>query len=111
MTVGSSNTIVYKLYRESRIEISKDIATIMLGGIISDTLALTSPTTTDYDKEVVEKLEEISGLNYKEFATDIFNASSNIGNKTEMELIKTDIKTFNTGTKSFKVAQIIMINA
>ena len=111
MTVGSSNTIVYKLYRESRIEISKDIATIMLGGIISDTLALTSPTTTDYDKEVVEKLEEISGLNYKEFATDIFNASSNIDNKTEMELIKTDIKTFNTGTKSFKVSQIIMMNA
>ncbi len=111
MTVGSSNTIVYKLYRESRIEIPRDIASIMLGGIISDTLALTSPTTTDYDKEVVEKLEEISGLNYKEFATDIFNASSNIDNKTPIELIKTDIKTFNVGIKSFKVSQIIMMNA
>ena len=111
MTVGSSNTIVYKLYHESRIDIPKDIASIMLGGIISDTLALTSPTTTEFDKEVVEKLEIISGLDYKEYATDIFNASSNIDSKTEMELIKTDIKTFNIGTKTFKVSQIIIMNA
>ena len=104
--VGSTNTIVYRLFREARIEIPKEIAGIMLGGIISDTLALSSPTTTDTDIEVVEKLEAICGLDYKTYATEIFNASSNIDNKTEIELINSDIKTFDIGTKTFKVAQI-----
>ena len=111
MTVGSTNTIVYRLFHEARVEIPKDIASIMLGGIISDTLALTSPTTTQVDIDVVEKLEKISELNYKEYAQDIFNASSNIDNKTEDELIKTDIKQFNNGNKTFRVSQIIIMNA
>jgi manganese-dependent inorganic pyrophosphatase len=111
MTVGSTNTIVYTLFQEARVEIPKDIASIMLGGIISDTLALTSPTTTSTDIEVVKKLEKISGLNYKEYAQDIFNAGSNIENKPEIELIKTDIKQFNNGNKTFRVSQIIIIDA
>ncbi len=111
MTVGSINTIIFTLYQEARIEIPKDIASIMLGGIISDTLALTSPTTTETDKIVVRELEKISGLDYKEYATDIFNASSNIDNKSVMDLIKTDIKTFNNGSNQFKVSQMTMMDA
>ncbi len=108
--VGSTNTIIYRLFHEARVEIPKDIASIMLGGILSDTLALTSPTTTEKDIEVVERLEKISGLDYKTYATDIFNASSNIDNKSELELINTDIKTFDTGTRNFKVSQIIIMD-
>ncbi len=111
MTVGSTNTIVYRLFHEARVEIPKDIASIMLGGIISDTLALTSPTTTPTDEEVVLKLEKISGLKYKEYAQDIFNAGSNIENKSEIELIKSDIKQFNNGKRTFRVSQVIIIDA
>ena len=111
MTVGSCNTIIYKMYKEARIDIPKDIASLMMGGIISDTLALSSPTTTDTDREVMKKLEEISGLNYKEFARDIFNSSIKLNDKSEIDLINQDIKTFVNNGKTFKVSQIITMNS
>ena len=111
MTVGSCNTIIYEMYRENRIEIPKEIASIMLGGIISDTLALTSPTTTELDKKVVGKLEDIAGLKYKEFASEIFNSSINLDNKSDEELISLDTKTFNYGSgRTFKVSQIVSMD-
>ena len=53
MIVGSTNTILYKLFKESHVEIPKDIAGIMLSGILSDTLILKSPTATETDVETV----------------------------------------------------------
>ena len=82
----------------------------MLAGIVSDTLALTSPTTTEKDKEVVFRLEEISGLKYKTFANEIFSSSINLEKKSEYDLITIDIKSFQNNGKSFKVSQIITMN-
>lgn len=110
MAVGSTNTIIYYLYKENRIEIPKTIACLMLAGILSDTLSLTSPTTTDVDRKIVSELELISGLDYKKFAKDMFGASSNLKNKTELELIKTDIKNFQINNRTFKVGQIISMD-
>ena len=111
MTVGSCNTIIYQMFEESRVEIPKDIASIMLGGIISDTLALTSPTTTEYDKYVVKKLEKISGLKLEEYAYDIFNSSSNYNEKTPSELINLDTKSFHRGNgNTFKVSQVALMD-
>lgn len=59
MTVGSTNTIIFSLYKENKIEIPKNIAGLMISGILSDTLCLTSPTTTDYDKTAVLELSKI----------------------------------------------------
>ena len=112
MTVGSCNTIIYQMYKESRVEIPKEIASIMMGGIISDTLALTSPTTTSVDVEVMKELEKISGLDYKEYAKDIFNSSIKLNEKTEAELINLDIKSFHYGNgRTFKVSQVVTMNA
>lgn len=111
MAVGSTNTIIYYLYKESRVEIPKQIASLMLGGIMSDTLALTSPTTTETDRNVVKELEKITGLNYKEYALDIFNSSMNIDKKTDEELINSDIKEFQNGEEHFRVSQITIMNA
>lgn len=111
MAVGSTNTIVYHLYKENRVEIPKDMASIMLSGIISDTLALTSPTTTDKDKEVVEELEKISELNYQDFSKELFNSSANFDKKSELELITIDVKTFHNNGHTFKVSQIITMGA
>ena len=60
MAVGSTNTIIYNLFKESNVEIPQNIAGIMLSGILSDTLLLKSPTTTELDKEVVNHLEKMS---------------------------------------------------
>ena len=112
MTVGSCNTIIYQMYKESRVEIPKEIASIMMGGIISDTLALTSPTTTSVDIEVMKELEKISGLDYKEYAKDIFNSSIKLNEKSEAELINLDIKSFHYGNgRSFKVSQVVTMNS
>ena len=110
MAVGSTNTIIYYLYKENRVDIPKDIASLMLAGILSDTLALTSPTTTQKDKVVVEVLEQISGLDYKDFSKEMFNSSLNFDKKTEYDLLTMDVKTFNNGSRSFKVSQIITMN-
>ncbi len=112
MTVGSCNTIIYMMFNEARINIPREIASIMLGGIISDTLALTSPTTTDLDIEVVRELELLSGLDYKSYAHDIFNSSIKLNEKTENELINLDIKSFHMGNdRTFKVSQVVTMNA
>ena len=112
MTVGSCNTIIYQMYKESRVNIPKEIASIMMGGIISDTLALTSPTTTSVDIEVMKALEEISGLNYKEYAKEIFNSSIKLNEKSEAELINLDIKSFHYGNgRTFKVSQVVTMNS
>ena len=110
MAVGSTNTIVYYLYKENRVEIPKEIASLMLAGIISDTLALTSPTTTIKDKEVVKKLEEISGLDYQEYSKKIFGATADFSKKTESDIINTDIKTFHHNGRTFKVSQVISMS-
>ena len=67
MPVGSTNTIIYTLYNENNIDIPKNIAGIMLSGILSDTLILTSPTTTNLDILAVKKLSQIANIDYEEY--------------------------------------------
>ena len=110
MSVGSTNTIVYKLYRENGIEIPKNIAGIMLAGILSDTLILTSPTTTYVDKEVVNELTKIAGVDYQKFAMDMFKAGTSLKGLSKNEIVNTDLKIFHADEYSFAVAQILTLD-
>ena len=65
--VGCTETILCKLYEENGVEITKEIATLMLSAIISDTLLLKSPTTTEDDKAAVEKLAKIAEVDAEEY--------------------------------------------
>ena len=60
--VGCTSTILFELYHTNNIEIEPKIAGLMLSAIISDTLLLKSPTTTDHDKKALEELEKIVGI-------------------------------------------------
>ena len=66
----------------------------MLSAIISDTLLLKSPTTTDQDKEAVEALANIAGVNYKEYGLKMPKGGTNIADKSEEDLIDLDAKSF-----------------
>lgn len=110
MAVGSTNTIIYHLYQENRVIIPYWVAGLMLSGILSDTLALTSPTTTDIDRQVVKNLEEITHLSYQEYSREMFAGSLNLDKKTPSDLINMDLKTFQTNSGFFKVSQIITLN-
>lgn len=111
MTVGSTNTIIYSLYNESNVTISKDIAGIMLSGIISDTLKFTSPTTTEYDKFVAERLANIAGVNIDEYANKMFKAGTNLKGKTIDQIIDSDLKIFDEKNKKVAIAQVITLNS
>lgn len=111
MPVGSTNTIIYKMYMENHIPIKEDIAGLMLSGIISDTLLFKSPTTTFDDINAVENLAKIAKLNYAEYATKMFEAGSSIAGKSVEEIIFGDFKNFNIENKKIGVSQISTTNA
>ena len=110
MTVGSTNTIIYSLYKENKIEIPKDIAGLMISGILSDTLALTSPTTTSLDRTVVASLANIIGFDFNEFATEMFKAGTSLEGKTKNEIVNEDIKTFQVDDKKIAISQVFTLN-
>lgn len=110
MPVGSTNTILSILYKENNIEIPKEIAGLMLSGILSDTLILTSPTTTELDKQAVEKLSQIAGVNYKEYGLDMLKAGSSLKGKTKEEVLYTDYKNYPVGDYKIGLGQLSTTN-
>lgn len=110
MTVGSTNTILYYMYDENNIKIPKDIAGLMLSGILSDTLCLQSPTTTDIDRKVVESLASIAEVNYEKYATNMFKAGTSLEGLTKEEVIKSDFKSFPVGDKKFAIGQVFTLD-
>lgn len=111
MKVGSTNTIIYMIYNEAGIEIPKDIAGIMLSGIISDTLKFTSPTTTELDKSIAEALAKIAGVNIDKYALQMFKAGTKLDGRTVEDIIQTDIKVFPIENEKIAVAQVITLNS
>ena len=104
--VGSTSTIVADCFLRHGVELPKPIAGLLLAGLVSDTLNLTSPTTTARDKEVLEKLEGISGVNAREFTEKLFASGSLLTLKSAPQAIKTDCKEYKDGDAKFSVAQI-----
>ena len=111
MTVGSTNTIIYSLYKENNVTIPKKIAGIMLSGIISDTLKFTSPTTTEYDRYVATRLSEIAEIDIEEYSNKMFKAGTNLEGKTIEEIIDGDIKIFEEKNKKIAISQLITLNS
>ena len=106
MAVGSTNTILYFMYKERGIDIPKDLAGIMLSAIISDTLLLKSPTTTKLDREAVLSLANYLEMDYKSYGIRMFEAGSELKDKTKEEIIYHDFKIFHVEDKQIGVGQI-----
>lgn len=105
--IGSTAAIITSMYMENQMSIPKDLAGLLLGAIISDTLKFKSPTTTEKDMGMAKALADIAGLDIDTFAKEIFKVSSNISNKTMSELLNQDIKRFEIDGKSVAIAQVI----
>lgn len=110
--LASTNSILYKMYQERGVVITAPIATLMLGGIISDTLYFRSPTTTSFEKSVVPKLASIAEISDVEaFASTMFSEKSDLGDISIYDLIKNvDAKDFTFGGKKSLVACIETTN-
>ena len=108
--VGCTATIIYQMYQENGVKISKKIAGLLMAAIISDTLMFRSPTCTSIDRMAAEKLSEICGVEIEEFAIDMFSAGSDMSSRTPKEIFNQDKKKFQVGDHSFIVAQINSMN-
>jgi len=104
--VGSTSTIVADCFFRHGVELPPPIAGLLLAGLVSDTLNLTSPTTTPHDAEVLKALEKIAGVNAGEFTDQLFSSGSLLTLKTAPTAITTDCKEYTEGGLRFSVAQI-----
>lgn len=104
--VGSTATIVTKCYKEYGIEIPKDIAGLLLGAVISDTLLFKSPTCTPVDTKIAKELAAIAEVDMMEFGMEMFKAGTSLAGKTVEEIFNQDYKRFNFGELCVGVAQV-----
>ncbi|MBO4863791.1 MAG: putative manganese-dependent inorganic diphosphatase [Eubacterium sp.] len=104
--LGSTCTIIYQMYQEAGVELSPDMAGLMLSAIISDTLLFKSPTCTEVDKMSGKLLSMIAGVDIEELAKEMFDAGSNLANKSPEEIIHQDYKKFNVGKQVVGIGQI-----
>lgn len=108
--VGSTNTIIYMMFKENRIPIPKKIAGLILSGIISDTLLLKSPTTTVHDKTTVEEIMKILEIEINEYAMEMFKHGTDIKGKEINDIFFNDYKEFDLEGMKVGISQVITLN-
>ncbi|CYV41241.1 manganese-dependent inorganic pyrophosphatase [Streptococcus suis] len=104
--VGSASSIVYRAFKENGVTPPKEVAGLLLSGVISDTLLLKSPTTHATDPQVAAELAEIAGVNLEEYGLALLKAGTNLASKSAEELIDIDAKTFGLNGNDVRVAQV-----
>lgn len=109
--VGCTGTIMYQIYQERELEIPKNIAGLLCAAIISDTLMFRSPTCTPMDKSAAEALAGIAEIHIEEFAAEMFQAGSNLRDKSAEEIFYQDFKKFIMEDVTFGVGQINSMDA
>ena len=108
MTLGSTCTVLYLMYKEQNINIPIDIKGIMLSAILSDTLCLKSPTTTKTDEEVVHTLAKELDINYEEYALEMFKEGSDLSDKDPEDIVTQDFKRFTMDDYLIGVGQVFV---
>ncbi len=104
--VGSTCTIVADMFKREGIRPRPEIAGMMMGGLIADTLCLRGPTTTDKDRELLPWLSEIAGTSSEQLADIIFSSGSIILSSPAEKVIRTDCKVYTEGDIRFGVSQV-----
>jgi manganese-dependent inorganic pyrophosphatase len=112
--VGSTSTLVAERIAESGLSATPEIAGVLLAGIISDTLNLISPTTTERDKNAVKRLSRwafssdspLAKENLESYAEKVLNAGSGLSVRPPREIINSDVKTYEVGEYKFSISQV-----
>lgn len=110
MPVGSTCTIVYRMYREAGLNPNEQVAGVLLSGIISDTLNLKSPTTTPLDIEVVRRLSLILDIDVDEFAREMFKVGTSLEGLSIEEIFYRDFKEFDIENYKIGVSQVFTLD-
>jgi manganese-dependent inorganic pyrophosphatase len=105
-TVGSTSTIVADLYRTAGAVPRKEHAGIMLSALLSDTVILRSPTTTEIDKQVAQWLAGVCGEGIEEYGEKMFSAGSAVAGMSAADIVGQDRKPYAEGERKFSVSQL-----
>ncbi|WBW50408.1 putative manganese-dependent inorganic diphosphatase [Peptoniphilus equinus] len=108
--VGSTSTIVAEMYYEAGIMPGKAMAGLLSAAIISDTLLFRSPTATDTDRLMLQRLSKITGLDPETFAMAMFKEGTKLDNKSVDDLVSGDVKKFVVEGKQLRVCQIFSMD-
>ena len=103
---GCTSTILFKEFKNAGIEIEKTEAVLMASAIISDTLLLKSPTTTEHDEKALAELGEIAGINVEEYGLEMLKAGTDLDDFTAEQLINLDAKKVEKEETKFVIAQV-----
>ena len=104
--VGCTATIINQMYEENELEVPREIAGLLCGAIISDTLLFRSPICTPLDERTAKKLAKISDIDLEQMAQEMFNAGSNLKGKSAEDICFQDFKQFTVNDTIFGVGQI-----
>lgn len=104
--VGCTSTLLYELYTLNNVKIEPQMAGLMLSAIISDTLLLKSPTTTEKDAKTVKELAKIANIDVEKYGLEMLKAGTNLDKYTEDELIKLDAKKIEKEDVKYIIAQV-----
>ena len=104
--LGSTCTIVYRLFRRHNLSPDPETAKVLLAGVLSDTLTMRSPTTTDTDRSSAEELARIAGIdNIEQFGQSMFEKVESLDSRKAEDVIVSDMKTYREGGYEIGVAQ------
>ena len=104
--VGSTATLVIERFRQNGMEPSKPAATMLLGAVLSDTVILNSPTTTDRDRAVIAYLEQVLAVDAEAFGREMFERTSNLSSVPVEDIVGRDAKEYEAGGNTLKIAQV-----
>ena len=104
---GCVSTMIYEMFNENNIEIPKEYAGILASAIISDTLLLTSPTTTQRDVDALERLAYLARINYQEYGKELLKHGMSIKGFTNEEILYKDFKSYKVEDNLIGVGQVL----
>lgn len=108
--VGCTATILYKMYKENNVEVTRAMAGLMLSAIVSDSLLFKSPTCTEQDKKAAVELADIAMIDLAIYGLAMLKAGADMSSKELTELISLDAKDFQMGDFLVEVAQVNVVD-
>jgi len=108
--VGSTSTIVGEWFLKNCKKKNPQIAGVLLGGIVSDTLAFRLSTTTKKDREAARQLSKIADINLEEFSKDLLRKGLDLSGKAPYEVVSKDVKEYVIGDYNVLIAQVMVMD-
>jgi manganese-dependent inorganic pyrophosphatase len=112
--VGSTSTLITERTEDAGLSAPPKVAALLMAGLLSDTLVLTSPTTTDRDRRAAERLSRwafirsgpLGGESIESFGQKILRAGSGLSTRDPQDIVSSDMKIYESGGFKFAIAQV-----